>query len=609
MTVINIVKPFVIRRLNTYFFIFFIFFTLPLCYLQAYQVLFEGIEDPKLMKLVQESSRLEAMNDSPALTNLRLKRRIEADILNITKVLHSNAYYDSKVTFKISDDRSFITIHVDLGPIFPLSIFEIRYFQEGKEISNDLLRCPITLEEIGIKRCQAALPDTILSAEDTLLDRLNLQGYAFASIIKRGVFVDEKEKNVIVIITVDTGPLAVFGPLSIDGLDRVHRSFIHKKLRWREGDIYDPKKIEKTQEVLELSTLFRSVSFAKEEQPLNQNRVPIDLTVIEGKQRSIGAGMSYNTELGFGVSGEWENRNLWGRGHKLSTRAEIWQKLQDGRIAYIIPDYLRQDQNLVWIVDYHHDYNKSFTEEAFSVSAIIERKWSDRLNFSYGGMYKLLRSERSAKNGVFDLLKTPLQLTWNGTDNMLDPTKGTTFVGKLIPTLQVASPKFAYCISSFTATYYQSLTKNKRHIFAAKLMVGSIFGGIKNNIPPPERFFAGSETTLRGYRFMTVSPLGRDDKPLGGRSLLVYSLELRNRFKDNLGFVFFYDIGNVYKNNFPDLNKKILQSVGLGLRYYTPVGPVRLDLAVPLNPRKKMRRKKGYFDRPLEAYFSIGQAF
>lgn len=148
---------------------------------------------------------------------------------------------------------------------------------------------------------------------------------------------------------------------------------------------------------------------------------------------------------------------------------------------------------------------------------------------------------------------------------------------------------------------YQSLTEDKRHVFAVKLMAGSIFGASGHEIPPPERFYAGSESTLRGYRYLTVSPLKHDNKPIGGRSMLVYSMELRNRIGKDFGLVFFYDIGNVYENALPDFKEKLRQSAGLGIRYYTPIGPIRLDAAVPLNKR--------HIDNNLEVYFSIGQSF
>ena len=329
--------------------------------------------------------------------------------------------------------------------------------------------------------------------------------------------------------------------------------------------------------------------------------MPLTISVMEGKQRSIGFGLNYTTSLGPGLTGEWEDRNVFGDGQKLSIRGNVWQKLQQGSISYLIPDFKRRDQNLIWRLDYERERTKSFTEHALSFSGIIDRKLSEHLRISYGGMYKRLLSQRSDFNGTFDLLKIPLELRWSNADSILEPTQGGTVQLKSIPSLQIFEPHFAYVINSFTGSYYQSLTQDKRHVFAVKLMLGSIVGTSNHEIPPPERFYAGSESTLRGYRFLTVSPLGRHDKPLGGRSMLIYTIELRSRFGENFGGVLFYDVGNVYKNCFPDFNDGVRQDVGFGIRYYTPIGPLRLDVAFPLNKR--------HFDNACEVYFSIGQSF
>lgn len=582
-------------------FIWVAFFCLFTSALWSYEVVFEGIQNSEVLKLVQSASQLEKLKDSPPATLLGLKRRAEGDIANIVQALHSQAYYGAQVNFSIDPNRSRVIVMIQPGPFYPLSAFNIRYLQNGEEISENSLPCSISLKDLKVKLGEPALPETILTAEDILLDKLNLQGFAFASIKKRDAFADQQAKNVIVWLVVDTGPLTYFGPLKITGLERVKESFFYKKLRWCQGNLYDPKVIEKTQEALELSGLFRSVNIKHAEEPSEGNLVPMEIAVLEGKQRSIGFGLNYMTSLGPGVSAEWEDRNILGEGQKLSLRSNVWQKLQEGSITYLIPDFKKQNQNLIWVLDYQREHTKSFTENSFSFSGTIERKLNERLRISYGGMYKRLRSQRSDFNGTFDLIKFPLQLRWSNADSILDPTEGGTLQLRVIPSFQIFSPQFAYCINSFTGSMYQSLTKDKRHVFAVKLMVGSIFGANEHEIPPPERFYAGSESTLRGYRYLTVSPLGHHHKPLGGRSMFIYSLELRNRIGKDFGLTFFYDMGNVYMESYPNFEDGIRQSVGLGIRYYTPIGPIRLDLAFPLNKR--------HIDNAFEAYFSIGQSF
>lgn len=577
-------------------------------YLHSYEVLFEGVESEEIISLVKSVSRLEKLKETPISSVMALKRRAKADIPVIIQALHSLSYYDARVDFSINQNSSNVLIHIDTGAIFPFAGFEIRYFQDGSECEEGSWSHLVSMDDMGVKIGAPALPESIISAEDTLLDCLNLKGFAFAKIERRDVFADRKNKNVIVLIVVELGPLTYMGTTKIFGLDRVKPKFVEKKLRWKTGDIYHPGYVEKTQEALELSGLFRSVNISIADQPVDENLMYPKISVLEAKQHSIGFGLNFTTELGPGLTAEWEDRNILGQGEKLGFSANLWENLQDVRGNYIIPDFGRQDQNLSWLLDWHQDHNKSYSEKAISLSGTIERKLNERVRISYGGMYKFLRSMRSARNGVFDLIKIPLQIRWNTTDSIFEPTKGSTFQIKSIPSLQILNPKFAYVINSFTGTHYQALTKSKKHVFAVKLMLGSIIGANKYDIPPPERFFAGSENTLRGYRFLTVSPLAGHNKPLGGRSLLVYTFELRSRFGDDFGIVFFYDIGNVYRNYFPQLGKKLLKSTGIGIRYYTPIGPLRLDIAFPLNRRKK-RFRKGFIDNVVEAYFSIGQSF
>lgn len=195
-----------------------------------------------------------------------------------------------------------------------------------------------------------------------------------------------------------------------------------------------------------------------------------------------------------------------------------------------------------------------------------------------------------------------MQLMWTKTNSLLDPTSGNMVHFKTIPTLQTLGSFFSYTTHLLTTAAYQPLDAKHRFVLAGKASFGSIWGASKHAIPPSERLYAGSDTLLRGYRYLTVSPIGFDHKPIGGRSMMVYSLELRMRVYDPFGVVAFYDIGNVYGQSVPQFDHKQLQSAGIGLRYYTPVGPLRLDIAFPFNPR-------AHLDNSFQIYFSIGQAF
>jgi translocation and assembly module TamA len=200
----------------------------------------------------------------------------------------------------------------------------------------------------------------------------------------------------------------------------------------------------------------------------------------------------------------------------------------------------------------------------------IRAEWLHSLNFEGSHLYHLA--------------KIPLQLKWSNANNLLDPTKGETLNVKLTPATNFSKPSFFYLINNTTLSGYHSII-NKKLTLAARLVFGNILGAARNTIPPPDRFYGGSENVLRGFKAYTISPLHHKRIPVG-----------------DFGYVLFYDVGNVYKRNVPELRLHQYHSVGCGLRYTTPIGPLRFDVAVPINKRPQI-------DPNFQIYFSIGQAF
>jgi len=348
-------------------------------------------------------------------------------------------------------------------------------------------------------------------------------------------------------------------------------------------------------------SLFSSIQIFHADQPNEDNSLPITITLEEGKQRSVALGLSYSTQRGAGFTVEWENRNYRGMGQRLSFDANVLQQAQDAKLLYVIPDWCCFGQDLLWSVELTHDDTEGFEEQSLSVSGIIEKQLTPCARLSYGGMYKQLRVEDSDNDGNYSLLKAPMQLRWSNTNDFLDPICGSTLYLKIVPTLQLFNETFAYNITTLTGSIYRPFCRN-RLVLAGKLHFGSILGSNRDKIPASERFYAGSENTLRGYKYFTVSPQDSDNDPKGGLSMMIYTLETRYRASEDWGGVLFYDIGNVFSTHLPKFNRKMLQSAGVGIRYYTPVGPLRLDAAFPLNRRK-------HHDSPFQIYFSVGQAF
>lgn len=566
----------------------------------CYDVRFKGVEDEEMLHLLESTSQCVALQDSPPLTSAGLMRRAQDDIPRLIKALQSIACYEAKVDYFIAQGPpAHLLFTVTLGETFPLSSVKILPSEpEGCcfPFAN------ILPADIGLSIGYPAYPADIVEAEDKLLFRLEKNGYPLAKIEKREVLADLKTKEVTVIYHVYSGPLCTFGITEIEGSETVCTEFFQKKLRWGDGEIYNPKAVAKTLNALEASGLFSSIVLTHDEKAQPDGSLPMHICVKEAKHRSVAFGVGYATDLGPGCSAEWEHRNFRGMGEKISMTANLWWIKQEGYIRYLKPDFLIPQQDLIYQIEADHEITKGFTESSVSFSGMIERQWNDYLRTSYGMSYTLLRNSNSNNNGEFNLLKIPMQLLWNRSNGILDPTKGFTLHFKTTPTLQTLKSPFAYCTHLLTLTGYQPLDEERRFVIAGKAVFGSIWGANKRSIPPSERLYAGSDSLLRGYRYLTVSPLGHDHKPIGGRSMMIYSIEARMRVWENFGFVAFYDFGNVYPDTFPELNYKVLQSTGLGIRYHTPVGPLRIDLAFPLNRRP-------HLDNAFQLYFSIGQAF
>lgn len=159
-----------------------------------------------------------------------------------------------------------------------------------------------------------------------------------------------------------------------------------------------------------------------------------------------------------------------------------------------------------------------------------------------------------------------------------------------------------FVTSELSASAYYSLDKERRYVLAGRSKVGSLFGESRDTVPADKRYYAGGGNSIRGYPFQKVGPLDDGRDPIGGRSLLELSAELRARIWGNFGVVPFIDGGTVYDSVVPDLADTIRWGAGLGLRYYTAIGPVRVDVATPLNPRNDV-------DDPVQFYISLGQSF
>lgn len=510
--------------------------------------------------------------------------------------LHSRAYFDARIEWSLDHlkDPVVITFNVDSGVVYPLSAINIDW--------EDSAPFDIKPEDLGLVIDQPALPSSIFQAEEQFLHLMAVKGYPLAKIICRDLTADQETQKASLTLRVESGRPVRFGATQITGNGSVDEAYIWQKIAWKEGKTFSPERIERTQENLEATGLFSSVVIKEGCELDEEGRVPLDIQLVEAKNRTVAGGFGYSTQQGIGLSGEWQHRNFRGMGERLDVQTKVWTAMQTGQIQYVIPGFRHSNQDLRFVVEAEHEITKGYTETSFSISSMLDKRINDWTFLSYGTSYKQLRTANSDNNGTFNLLKFPVLLKWTTANDILDPSRGMTLIAKSTPSFQIGSHSFGYWNNTATGTFYHPLNETESLVFAAKVTAGTILGASRREIPPSERFYSGTDNTLRGYRFMSVSPLDHKHKPIGGRSMLILSTEARWKCTEQFGFAAFYEVGNVYADPFPDFSKGQLQSAGAGIRYNTPVGPVRFDVAVPLNRRR-------HVDPPCEFYMSIGQAF
>lgn len=566
--------------------------------LEGYSIEIRGAPSDEVLRLLNEVSELKNQIDRPPPTPYTLRRRAELDIPRFQEVLHAYGYYDEKIELFFSGEfpDMEITAVIDPGVCYRFgSITLLDADEEGSPLSC-LPQDPFTpLKGTGVRS------DLILDMEDQLLLSLACLGYPLAKMESREVVADQTAKEVFVTFSVNPGPKSFFGCVTFGGLKSVRSRFVQKRLLWKYGDLFNPKCVQASDQYLQESGLFSIVQITHPDELDEAGLLPMHIEVTETKQRHIGLGVSYSTDESVGAMGQWRHDNFTGWGDTLSLNGEVSKIIKRATLFYGLPDFMRRYQELVYLAEYKREDAPGYIEREVSTTLRIDRKVSINTSFSFGLRYERLLSTKSDNDENYNLFSLPLVYLHNTTNRLLDPSRGLQFNYKFTPYLAAFNNSLYFMKQELQTALIFPLIPSKRVIFAGAAQFGSILGDSRQEIPAPKRFYAGSSASLRGYAYLTVSPLD-GTKPIGGRSLMIFQFEPRVRIYGRIYGAAFYELGNVFSGSLPPLNKKLLRSTGVGVRYLTAIGPLRFDIAFPLDRRRGI-------DKSFQLYASIGQTF
>ena len=573
------------------------------------------VEDKILEDAAKASSLLIELQDKPPDSFFGLYRRAQEDKLRLEKALRSSGYYDGEVVIKIAgrsvdepaatdvepDAKSKIPVAIELHPGTLYHLREIRV--TGAEALPDKLR-----PELAAKAPARAAD--IMAEHDRLLNAVLAQGYPFATVKLEPAVVDHQDQTLAVHYVVDPGQPATIGDIHVKGLDRVDDDFVDRRLAKFRDQPYAPSEVAKLRDDLRSIGVFESVKVKPAEKLDDDGRLPVDVELVERDRRFIGFGANYSTNDGAGAKAYWGHRNLFGEAEQLRFDADVsgigeneWSEINYGLSAdFIKPDFLQQRQDLHSNLALVQEYDReTFDKKAATLLVGVDRRLSDTLSVSLGGEAEFSEITRDSVTRNFELFGPTGAVKYDTSDDLLNPTKGVrvNLTGSAFPEF-IGSSQDVFQTRA-TGSSYLDLSGAGNLVLAGRLSVASVFGGSIDELPADRLLYAGGGGSVRGYEFRSISPEDEDGDPTGGRSLVEGSIELRYRFLDDYGIVPFFDAGTVTEHTFPSFDEKLQYAAGLGLRYYSAIGPIRADVAVPLNPRED--------DDPVAFYISIGQAF
>jgi translocation and assembly module TamA len=613
---------------------------------QRYRVELQATGNSEMDTTLKATSQLIALRTTAPVDPLGLIARAQGDVDRLKAVLDSYGYYQGSVLVKINnlglndpglDDAmrvlpkgtdARVTVSFTLGPLYRLRKIDI----DGE--------LPQTLRsELHLTPGDPAVAETVLGAGVRLLTALEDQGYAFAKVDSPIAYEDQSEHVLDVSFKVESGARVKIGEIKIEGLQRVHESLVRRRLLVHTGDLYSASNIEKARKDLLALVVFGAISVSVGKDVDATGGVPVTFEVRERKRHAVTLSAAYSTDLGGSGGVTWSDRNVAGNAQQLNLSASIINLGGDATTGigydtsakYVIPEFGHRDLTLQLGVGAIKQALQAYDQRAVTSGVTLTRKFSNVWSASVGvtavreQIEQVVSTEEVAGQTVgvestfnYTLLALPLNVSYNSTDlasPIEDPTHGMRAALNIAPTVSLgganaeAQPgvnrsSAAFVITQITLAEYFDLrtllhSDPGRSVLAFRELAGTALGASEFSLPPDQRFYAGGSGTVRGYRYQSIGPQVLTN-PIGGTAISGGSAEYRQRFGKSWGAAFFLEGAQVSESLRP-LSGGVRFGTGAGVRYYTPIGPIRLDIGLPVH------REDG--DDKFEVYIGLGQAF
>ena len=578
---------------------------------RRYSVVVEGLQgvddEPALVEAFDEQSALRAGRND-AVNAAQIDRRSRADAELLAELLRSRGYFDATVQPRIEpsqeQDVLSVVLAAEPGRQYTFQSVELPGLDAAGEEAAGLR------EVFAVKSGDPVIAQNVIKAGTDLQVALGEEGFALAEIGERQIEIDHETQTATLVLPVQPGPVARFGRISVSGQPPFPPSHITTIARFDEGDRFKRSKVNDLRRAL-IATGLVATADVRLVPSADRQTVNVDVRLEPAPMRTVAGEVGYGTGEGVRVEASWQHRNFFNPEGALTVRGVAGTQEQLASVEFRRSNFRRRDQVLDILALASNIDRDAYRAKTLQLSGLIERQsniiWRKKWTWSYGA--DLIATD---EEGIFDDLANketrsfliaalPLSLRYDGSNDLFDPTTGFRLGGRISPEISAKGGNLQYGRVQFDASAYHPVSDSV--VAAGRIRIGTILGAKSSEIAPSRRFYSGGGGSVRGYGYQRLGPRDAFDDPIGGRGLAEFALEARVRLKafgGNFGIVPFIDGGTLTTDVTPDIGNWQF-GAGLGLRYYSSFGPIRVDVGTPLNPRKN--------DARLAVVVSLGQAF
>ena len=571
----------------------------------------QGVTDPELREAIE---RAVGEAKSTPQTRFEARRRARDAADDAIAALRTQGYYDYEVQPDVIDPdqddsgqppRAILVIKP--GPRSRFAGAGIEWI--GEDPQPEVI---IAAEQaMALRRGAAGKAADVFAAEGRIVAAIQKRGYADAEPGAREVVVDHADHTVRPTFRIVAGERVMMDGVTVDPAGRTNPAWVKSLAPWKAGDIYDPEQVAELERRLLDTGVYDSVSVSLQpgDKADAEGRRPVLVALADRPMRTLEISAGYSTSEGAGFDLRRTRYNQLGRADTRTYTLRAAELEQRFEVKLTLPHWRRPQQTLTIVAGVYNELTDAYDAMGFLATGDITRRFGKTSYITAGLSFDASRiAEKTQINNAVirgaerDILTTSVlaAVALDRSDDPLDPTRGWRVEARAEPTVALGDLQALYLRVQGQGSAYLPLDEDARTVLAGRIKVGSIVGALLDDVSAPRRFYAGGGGSVRGYGWQAIGPRLADNTPQGGLSLFEASFEVRHKLTDRWGVVGFVDAGAIGTDAYPQ-GDDFGVGVGLGVRYDLGFGPIRADIAVPLDKREG--------DAGFQIYISIGQAF